>query len=68
MSVKIKKSTSFQAELNTELKEFLSSQKEKFPIPNTVDERIKQVIEKATEIDVEARLNMGELLELLENI
>ena len=32
MSVKIKKSTSFQAELNTELKEFLSSQKEKFPI------------------------------------
>ena len=32
MSVKIKKSTSFQAELNTELKEFLSTQKEKFPI------------------------------------
>jgi serine/threonine protein kinase len=53
--------------LNTLIENFIM-EKEKFPIPNTVDDRIKKVIEKATEIDVEARLNMGELLELLENM
>jgi len=51
----------------TKIEAFIMN-KDKFPIPNIADERVKEIIVKATEVDVKKRSDMNELMSLCSKI
>ena len=53
--------------VNTIIESFIMNKKE-FPIPQNVDNKVKVIVEKATEINIETRKSMTELFELIEKI